>query len=109
MKDFLGKTYSAHHSFVNQIQLFQDQSVKYLLTGGVLDECVLKWKLNIDNSDIDCDYQVYDLAENDKLNETKGFDKFKNDISIVLPLRKEIREVKEQVDESEYPEQEIRL
>jgi len=69
--------------------------MKYLITGGVLDECVMKWKLNIDYSDIDYDYSVYDLCENDESNETRGFDKFKNDISIVLPLRKEIREVKE--------------
>lgn len=39
----LAKSYSAHISFVNQIEAHK--SNEYLFTTGIVDECVMKWKL----------------------------------------------------------------
>lgn len=40
----LAKSYAAHISFVNQIETHQN--AQYLYTSGILDECIMKWRLD---------------------------------------------------------------
>ena len=43
---FLAKTYAGHTSFINQIELGNDQN--YLFTTGIEDECLIKWKIGFE-------------------------------------------------------------
>ncbi len=66
---FFGKTYTAHNSFVNQILMYYptaDHNNAFLFTTGVTDESVFKWKLTIESSQLDKDYDSYDIKSPDK-------------------------------------------
>lgn len=54
----LAKTYTAHISFVNQIETHQN--AQYLYTSGILDECIMKWKLNEEQQFWDLDNLNYE-------------------------------------------------
>lgn len=86
-----------------------DHNNGYLFTTGVTDESLLKWKLTIESTQLDKDYDSYDIKSPDKHEEIKSLEKFTNDLAVFLPLRKEIKNVKQQIDDREEPEMEITL
>ena len=90
----LAKSYPAHASFVNQIELLRLKSVSpsspslnYLLTTAISDECVMKWRLDVESLSQDKDYKNYNPEEHDQFSEIKPSDKFKNETENILSLR----------------------
>lgn len=65
------------------------------MTTGITDEAVFKWRLTIENKELDKDYDNYDIKQPDKYHEIKSLEKFNNDLAVFLPLRKEIKNVKQ--------------
>ena len=45
---YLGKTYSAHSSFILNMDIMEVKENSILLTTGVYDEAIFKWKLLIE-------------------------------------------------------------
>ena len=76
----------------------------FILSSGINDECIYQWRMVIEDDCIDRDLVVYDVDEDDKFNEIQKISRFNNDKNVLLPLRVELQEVKEQIDHKEQPE-----
>lgn len=110
------KTYPAHASFVNQLQMYTSSLNKTslsppLFSVGILDECIFKWRVkeekamwNLDN----LDYPVSELNV-DMFNETMPKPKFSNLVNDLLPLRNEISEALLRKDHTQQPAIELIL
>lgn len=89
----LAKTYSAHSSFINQLELLRiynnrkKENKNYLFSTAINDECVMKWKLQIEPIHLDKDYKNYDVNENDIFEEIKPYNQFRNEIENILTIR----------------------
>ncbi|CAD8183513.1 unnamed protein product [Paramecium pentaurelia] len=103
----LAKSYSAHVSFVNQIETHQN--AQYLYTTGILDECIMKWKLTEEQQNWDLDYLIYDKKQADLFQEVQEKEKFKSLFSELLPLRQGISDKVKNVDDTKQPEVELKL
>ena len=96
---YLGKSYSAHCSFVHDIATQQ----QWVLTTSVSDECLFKWRLQIEeHSRIGGDKEDEQIDAIDK-------EDFASLIRDVLPIRNELMDIQMQVDEADTPEYEIEM
>lgn len=107
----LSKSYPSHISFVDQIELYKarDKNRKDLFTTGLSDEAVFKWRLEEESPYWDIDNFDLDIDQIDVFSEIIPKDKFQNLIKEHLPLREEILEIQNNVEESTQPEYEIFL
>ena len=95
----LAKSYSAHTSFISQVELYDD----YLFTTGINDECIMKWKFKQEGKYWDCDNlsepEVHEEEVLDRFFEVMSDDKFKTQLQNLLPLRNDISETIANVEE----------
>jgi hypothetical protein len=103
----LAKTYPAHVSFVNQIECHSN--AEYMFTSGVVDECLMKWKLVEEQQFWDLDNLNYEKSQTDLFSELISKVKFKNLYNELLPLRASTGEKLRNVDDTRPPEVELRL
>ena len=69
-----------------------------LFTTGIDDECIMKWRMELEGYLQDKDYKNNNTEENDYFSEVKPADKFQNDCENILTIRQELNEIKDQVD-----------
>ena len=107
----LSKSYPSHISFVDQIELYtaKDKNKKDLFTTGLSDEAILKWRLDEESPYWDVDNLDHDIDQIDVFSEMIPEDKFNNLMTELLPLREEINDIQNNVEESTEPEYEIYL
>ena len=107
----LAKSYPSHISFVDQIEIYKakDKNKKDLFTTGLSDETILKWRLEEESPYWDVDNIEHDIDQIDVFSEMIPFDKFQNLMKELLPLREEIFDIQNNVEESTQPEYEIYL
>jgi hypothetical protein len=103
----LGKTFTAHSSFVNQVET---QTYYELFTTGIFDECIMKWRLDQEKPNWDIDNITHQLDQQDVFSEIITKERFNAMVEVTLPLRNEIFDVIQNVDDSvrdyliiEYP------
>ncbi|KAL4497254.1 hypothetical protein ABPG72_011189 [Tetrahymena utriculariae] len=109
------KSYSAHISYISQLEF--DSQYRYLFSSSINDECILKWKLLIERplSDYDnLDYQFIDehqinLKNQEVLSEILPKDQFEQLNKDVLPLRDQVADAIQHVDEDKDRESELKL
>ena len=107
----LAKSYPAHVSFVDQIELYKakDKNKKDLFTTGLSDESIFKWRLDEESPYWDVDNIEHDIDQIDVFSEMIPEDKFITLIEELLPLRTEIFALHDHIEESTQPEYEIYL
>jgi hypothetical protein len=81
----LAKTYTAHVSFVNQVEVHHN--AEFLFTSGILDEVVFKWRLCEEREAWDLDNLAYQKNQSDLFSELISKEKFRNLQDELLPLR----------------------
>lgn len=92
-----GKSYSAHSSFIHSMELFQD----ILITSSVSDECLFKWKLNLEEHN-----EIAEDVTDAQIDVISKLD-FTGLIYDVLPIRNELMDIQMQCDEAGIPDYEI--
>ena len=103
----LAKTYTAHISFINQIE--SHQNTDFIYTSGILDEVIMKWRLCEEQQLWDLDNIPYSKRQSDLFAELMSKDKFKSLQDELLPLRQGISDKQKNVDDTKCPEVELQL
>lgn len=105
----LAKSYSAHVSFVNQCESTSREGKTYLITSGITDECVFKWRLREESQYWDLDNLSYKLEQPDVFAELVTKDKFSNLLNEVLPQRQEMAETCSQIEDTRESPVDLKL
>jgi WD40 repeat protein len=82
-----------------------DVDKKYLFSTGMNDQCVFQWKIMVSEKFWELDHLDYEIAREDVfLAEVEPKDKYLSIIDELLPLRDEIVDIKQKIDETIEPE-----
>jgi hypothetical protein len=106
------KSYVGHVSFVNQIEIDAKELSKELClyTTGINDQAIFQWSIQIAELYWDIDHMPHDITKEDVfMAEVEPRDKYFNIINELLPLRDEIIELQQKIDETVEVEIELKL
>ena len=84
----LSKMYACQTSFINKMQLSHERD--YLFVSGVVDECIVKYKITYEHNNYDLDNTEYQIEITDPHSEYLSRASFDNFMNNVLPIREEI-------------------
>ncbi len=101
----MSKTYNAHVSFVNQTEI----KGRYLFSTGMHDGCVIQWKFVEEEENWEADFRDFTLDQPDPFLELPPKDKFDNLMNEILPLRHQVYEIQQNLDEITEPEINLEL
>ena len=57
------KSYSAHVSYINQI--ITNRNIKYMFTTGIMDQCIIQWRITKEKKLWDLDLLPHDRTTKD--------------------------------------------
>ncbi len=105
---YQAKRYSAHTSFINQIEFNKISSL--LFTTGIDDECIFQWSVNPIEPKIELDHlDGIELQDRYYIHEVEKLDQLTSFITRTCLSRKRISEVLLQKDNSVFPEFKLQL
>jgi hypothetical protein len=110
------KNYSAHASFISQIEIYEENlgsvlGEKYLFTTGCYDQAIFQWRVNVGDPKWDADhFPEIDIDAEDLFGEVETKDKYFNIIiNKFLHIRNQINELQQNIDTTIKPELELKL
>lgn len=96
----MSKTYNAHVSFINQVETKGD----FLFSTGMHDGCIVQWSFIQEEEQWETDFRDFNTDIPDPFLELPTKEKFDNQMNEILPLRHQVYEIQQNLDEITDPE-----